>query len=144
MFNSKINKWCIFDEMTGLKIFSGKKILNKNIIIQNISFDDHMISNHPKFSEAENVVVYNCDKNYVYYYIKDDLFPKINNLYLISHPCEPAFFSRFNNSNQKIFLADYYKSYQSRWAPEKENLFIFNAESYHACRQNFVDEQVKI
>nr|URM61970.1 hypothetical protein [Mimivirus sp.] len=48
------------------------------------------VSHYPIFN-AETVFVDACDKNFVYFWIGKYMFPKIKNLYLASHPCEPCF-----------------------------------------------------
>lgn len=140
---NKINKWCLFNGMNHLRNFEGKNILNQNIIIKDVSFSDHQMCKHPQFLNAENVIITNCDKNYVYYYVDDYIFPKIDNLYLLSHPCDPKFFWRFRGQNHKVFLANYYKNYQSRWAPEKENLCLYNVDEFLELEKNFVYEDPK-
>jgi hypothetical protein len=35
------------------------------------------------------VIMDNCDKNFVYYWLDDRIFPRLSTFILASHPCEP-------------------------------------------------------
>jgi len=130
--------------MKNLRKYEGKIIVNKNIFISEILFEDHKIANHPLFLEAENVIVYNCDQFYVYNYVNENIFPKLNNLYLFSHPCGPRFFTRFNEPDHKIYLANFYDNYKLRWAPGKENLYIYDIDRFYDYERDLVYEDPKI
>lgn len=121
-------RWCVFSGMNELRKVAQKKVLNKNIIIKNIDFNDHQINNHPQFPNAENIIVDGCDKNYVYYYVDEFIFSKTNNLYLMSHPCDPKFFNRFTQDNQRVYLSDHYRNYKNRWASDNDNIILLNNE----------------
>lgn len=101
---------------------SSKVIFTERVIIRNMG--DLLMKNHPVFPVTKQVIVTECDKNYIYYHLSDTVFPNVSNVYLYSHPCEPVFFRRFNKPHQRILLSDVYKRYKNEWAPDNDNVII--------------------
>ncbi len=76
-----------------------------------------------KFNPLESVTFNNCNKNFIYYNMDPYIFPNTQYIYLNSHPCESTVFSRFYNTNTKIFVSSKYKIYKD-WAVRYKNVFF--------------------
>jgi hypothetical protein len=63
--------------------------------------DIHPYPKGPIF-DATTVHIADCDKNFVFYWLKHSTFPRIRQIYLASHPCEPEVFYRFPQANFPI------------------------------------------
>jgi hypothetical protein len=120
-----MSKYFLLNE-ANLYLLKSQIITNKHIIVQNIG--DICLHSHPIFPNAKEIIVRNCDKNYVYYHIDDRTFPNLKNLYLLSHPCEPSFFIRFTKPEQKILLSNHYKEYKERWAKNRTDVILIDPE----------------
>lgn len=112
--------------------------------LKNINIDDQLIvldkmgDIHPTqlkpIFNCTTLVVKNCDKNFVYYWINSNVFPNVKYIFLLSHPCEPTFFSQWYNIQHhsanritlNIFLAHYYAGYKNRWASEMNNVIVID------------------
>lgn len=109
------------------------KTINRNIVILKQMGDIHPTQHKPKFN-CETLILDQCNKNFVYYWLDSGIFPDVQNIFLLSHPCEPNIFSRWYNVQKyypnkivpNIFLAHYYERYKNRWANEMENVIIIN------------------
>lgn len=132
-----MNKYWIINDKN-IMSYINKRILNEYIIIEGIG--DICLEKHPKFINAREVYIMNCDKNYVYYHVDNSIFPKLKNLFLCSHPCEPIFFTRFNKENQRILLIDYYKNYKNRWCLRNDNVIVIDENSYNRSLNIIKDE----
>jgi hypothetical protein len=99
------------------------------IIVTKISF-----ITGPNFM-AENLYVYYCDKNFVYYWIGKHTFPNVKDL---SHPCKPQVLYR---DFEHFYLGDaYYRCYKDRWAANCDNI-VEEINRYKAERR--IDIQLK-
>lgn len=72
------------------------------------------------FNNCKKLSVISCNKNFVYYWIKPRYFPNLEELNLLSHPCEPAVFHRWskaanNNKTINFYLSHCYEQYKTRW-----------------------------
>ena len=76
------------------------------------------------FKEAETVVYNDCDKNFVYYWLKQSVLPSVKHVYLISHPCEPEVFYRWENTDVKIYVDKRWERYVNRLASKQPNIII--------------------
>lgn len=108
-----------------------KIVNNDTILIRNMG-DIHPEKNTMKLN-CETLVVDHCDKNFVYYWIKPSVFPKVRKIFLLSHPCEPFLFNIWYNLSRSensvvptIYLAEWYQRYKNRWANDMENVLIIN------------------
>lgn len=90
---------------------SGKTIKNSTIIIDHYR-DIHPFKDGPEFL-AEKAYIINCDGNFVYYWMRKRIFPKLKHVYLLSHPCEPAVLHR---DFAHIYLSSDLYRYKHRWA----------------------------
>lgn len=129
------NGWHSSDLWTNL---NNKRILNSTVILKGFG-DLHPYRNGPKFS-AETVYVYNCDKNFVYYWINRSTFPNVKKLYLLSHPCEPPV---LNQNIPEFYLEDgYYRRYKDRWASHNDNVKSVIASDVLEEIKTYEDEDV--
>lgn len=122
------------------------KTIQRNLVVIKHMGDIHPTSQKPKF-ECETLVLDQCDKNFVYYWLDSGVFPNVRNIFLLSHPCEPNVFSRWYNIQKyypsktipNIFLAHYYERYKNRWADDMDNVHIINDDDI-----KFLKDKLKI
>lgn len=82
---------------------AGKSIYNKIVVLQQMG-DIHPFNPTP-IVNCETLIVDGCDKNFVYYWVGNEFrgpkktFPKVKEIFLNSHPCEPN--TLFTLDNQK-------------------------------------------
>lgn len=74
------------------------------------------------FPDAKIVTMNHCDKNFVFAWLQPVVFPKVETIYLNSHPCEPQVFKRFPQA--KWYLLEEYKWYKNKWAADYNNVHI--------------------
>ena len=63
--------------------------------------------------ESPVVVINNCNKNFIYYWMKPSILTKVQTIYLGSHPCELAVLQRFSPETE-ILISDRFSRY-GRW-----------------------------
>ena len=63
------------------------KVLTERIVEINQCGNIHPYNNGPVFSVTTKVFLMNCDKNFIYYWLKTKTFPTVEDIYLFSHPC---------------------------------------------------------
>lgn len=136
-----MDKICKIVGSSSLRNLARKQVHNDIALIKNVGFENHKFINHPEFL-SKHIFVEGCDKNYVYYYVNHTNFPNLEELYLMSHPCEPNTLWRFYN--KKVYLSDFYKNYKKRWAPENENLIILSHDEMLNMLNSYKEEPVKI
>lgn len=117
----------------------GKKILNENIRLSDYG-DIYPFQNHVIFKNAKRLIVDNCDKNFVYYWIDKVVFPNLETLYLVSHPCESAV---LNRQIKTIFLHERYRRYKDRWS-RRNNITIVPEDFFVGLLNTFEDEDMAI
>jgi len=98
------------------------KSFNEPIVNLENCGDIHPFKDGPVFKRAHTLYINRCDKNFVYYWIEEKVFPSAKVIYLNSHPCDPRVFHRFKSAT--IFLNKRYQHYKERWAPNRENIVI--------------------
>lgn len=58
---------------------------------------------------CKTAIFFDCDKNFIYYWLTPRKFPNIEKIYLFSHPCDYSVYSRF--PKEKWFVSEHYKRY---------------------------------
>ncbi|AFX92945.1 hypothetical protein CE11_00919 [Megavirus courdo11] len=111
-----------------------------NRIVAFEGYRHESVSHYPIFN-AETVFVDACDKNFVYFWIGKYMFPKIKNLYLASHPCEPCFFTR---DFDKVYLLNDYSTYKNRWAKNLDHVQLIDSDTYRSLRDKLEPECIII
>lgn len=86
--------------------------------------DFNPIGNVPIFKNVTHLSYVQCDKNFVYYTIGITCFPKLEHLYICSHPCDPSTFRRYQNKAVTLYVSDHYRNYVERWATEMDNVKV--------------------
>ncbi len=84
---------------------------------------------HPKnlkFPDAESICFYRCDKNFVYYWMNKCAFPKLKQVDMLSHPCEPHVFRR----EIPIRLGSNWSHYM-RWVHENDPVDLMLSSDEH-------------
>jgi hypothetical protein len=89
------------------KSLFGKRVTNDVVLIKNMG-DLHRRRNRIVF-DAKKVYLYDCNKNFIFYWMDRDTFPNVKEIYLFSHPCENTTMHRFSSfssdsSDGKIVL----------------------------------------
>lgn len=100
-----------------------KRLLNAAVVLE------YMGDIHPEFQcriDAKRVLVKNCDKNFVYYWLKpQSTLADTTELYLNSHPCEGNVLWAWGNCpGKKLFLHEHYATYKERWAHDIDNVIV--------------------
>lgn len=105
---------------------AGKKVHTPLAIIRDMK--SLSSPNGPKCITTENVIMYDCDKNFVHRWANYVYFKDVKHFYLLSHPCDSVFFSCWHGRGTKVYVADYYKRYVNRWAPNPDDIHILSEE----------------
>lgn len=116
---------------------NGKLIKNSTVILQGFG-DIHPYHPGPKFN-AEKVYVYNCDKNFVFYWINEWRFPNLKELNLMSHPCEPCV---LRQNFPLINLSQDYLRYKRRWAEFHDNVVVKDTEEMRKDMDSHKNEDI--
>jgi hypothetical protein len=84
--------------------------------------DIHPFPNGPVIT-SETVVLDHCDKNFVFYWLKDRTFPSLKKLVLASHPCEPAIvYWMAERKDVEILVHEHWWRYIPRWSPLRNDV----------------------
>ena len=115
---------------------AGKKVLNKNILFSQCGDIHPGKENGPiLFKNVEKLFVIDCNKNFVYYWIKNKpRYPNLLELYIKSHPCEAGSF--FDLDDVKIYLDSSYGDYKNRYFPSRANIVV--------AGNNLINEKLKL
>jgi hypothetical protein len=122
----------------GLNILRGFKLYYPTVIFENCNIDDREIgfANQrvnpvmrptPCFPNTTKVIVHDCSTLFTHDWIKRAIFPKLETVYLNSHPSGPMVLWRFRKitEDQKIlvnlYLHDDYKKYKDKWGHFKQD-----------------------
>ena len=99
--------------------------------------DIHPSHDYNTYPETKTIFANNCDKNFVYYWMyKSHIFPKVENLYLNSHPCESVMFSRWSDIN--VYLIEHYRyMFGFDWAKESSRIKIIKQKDYQALLASY-------
>lgn len=101
----------------------GHALLNPAVVLEGMG-DIHPYSGGPVFS-ARDVLVLDCDKNWVYYWLGRRTFPAATRIWLWSHPCEPCVLAAWAGRPEvTLTLAGRYDRYKARWAPGATNIRV--------------------
>lgn len=103
----------------------GKKIHNKSVILTKYG-DIHPFADGPVFA-CNNLVLDECDKNFLAYWLNKTTFPNAKNIYIKSHPCDRYV---LNHEFEKVYLHEQYKRYKDRWWPLLDNISVINDGDY--------------
>lgn len=93
-----------------------------NILI--IGMPDFHPLNGPIFLNCNKLILHQCDKNFVYYWLRKYYFPKLEYVYCNSHPCGPAVLNRMKHENINLVLSKHYSSFKNKWACNNSNITI--------------------
>lgn len=118
---------------TGVRSLAGKHITHSWLIFNQVH--DIFLPKPLPLIESSSIIFNSCDKNFVYYALHPEFFPKLQKVYLASHPCESDVFRRFRNLDIEINLIDNLRGYKSRWANDMKNVkLISNEELKHIMK----------
>ena len=117
--------------------FGGKVFDQKTVYIKDAG------NIHPKMDgrvfKCDTLIVDQCNKNFVYYWIHSYYFINVKNIFLFSHPAEPAFFRRWEGKSN-IFLSENNLIYKNRWAAKMDNVTVID----NNIKQQILDKIDKI
>lgn len=91
---------------------------NVNIVIFKNCGDIHPFSPAPSFPNARVVVFDLCDKNFTYYWLRPEHFPKARTYYVLSHPANYGLQYRFNDTHDIYVPVKYTIGYDNYWCDE--------------------------
>lgn len=77
----------------------------------------------PVFEKARTIRIEKCNKNFVFYWCRESVFPNVTTVYLDSHPCEPCVLWRWGEDTT-IWLGRRHEHYKRRWAKDREQVKI--------------------
>lgn len=128
----------------------GKTIKNKNVILSRYG-DIHPRFDGPIF-ECETLFLDCCDKNFLAYWLTRNIFPKVQKLYLGSHPCdfytlilssnENGIYKRVSKFNEIFLTEDYYRHYKARWWPDIDNIESITKSDYEKEMASYECEEM--
>lgn len=113
-----------FEKLRGL-------VLNENFVcvesIGNIGpFNDGPIIN------CKTLILNDCDKNFIYHWNNRKTFPIVENIFLLSHPCEYDVFHRWGEQPQvNIFISPQYQRYIDKWAHNVKNIYLLSQNDHN-------------
>lgn len=101
------------------KLTESEKLFKNYKLFPNYGYNDFRCG-YPK---AKNVIVYASNKNHMYYTLcgVHGKFPSLQNLFIASHPCEPAADYLFPTVNDDSRVIDPRKEYELKY-----NIFILD------------------
>ena len=74
----------------------------------------HLFEKRPRFF-SDTVILSENDKNFIYYWLRQDNFPLVKRIVLDSHPCAPEVLDRFANLPVEMYVSDSWGAYVNRW-----------------------------
>ncbi len=84
--------------MCVLKLVGHWDTLKGRTFTEEVVFVRHVagvaFSNGPVFTNCTMLIIDQCDKNFVYYWLDRATFPQVTKVYLNSHPCNWSVFKR--------------------------------------------------
>ena len=127
-------------------VVNSNGILNSGLEIRNCG-DIHPFNHKPNiFSNVKTLFVKeNVDKNFVYYWLNNNTFPSVKNIYLMAHPCDYPVLRRFRYggvSTAKIFLEESYQRYKNRWASDLDNVILMSRNEIYEIRDGYKEEEL--
>lgn len=118
-----------------LSKFDGNSIYNEIVEIK--SCNAHINCQFPVFENAHTVFFTQCDKNFMYYWLYPQNFPKLKILYIDGDPCEKTIYYRFDDID--IYWIDvYYNIYKHRWAQTDERIKSISRELIENVKQKLL------
>lgn len=115
----------------------GKIITNPTVTLLRFG-DIHPFIPRPVFL-ATKVFVDDCDKNFVYYWINKNTFPKLEELHLMSHPCEPEV---LQTKDYTTYLSDYFINHKYRWAANNNKVIVLKHQHMEADMYSHDPEEI--
>ena len=109
----------------------GKTIKNQNVILSSYN-DIQPFTNSPIFL-CDNLIIYKCDVDFVYYWINKRTFPNAKRIYLDSPPYDLQY------DYDYIYLHEKHKQYRE-WF---KNIVIVDDESYKQLLNNYENEPLQ-
>jgi len=86
---------------------------------------------HPTFAcrvQARDVLVHECDKNFVFYWCTPRTLIGTERLFLNAHPCEQSLLSTWGaHPDRVLFLHERWAAYKDRWAADIPNVIVLPA-----------------
>lgn len=115
-----------------------RKCLNRVIVLED-GFDDVL---GDMFPHAHTVIFDKCDKNFVYYNLTRDRFPRLDNAILNSHPCEPCVLRRFYEKPHLVYqlTPHYYDLFEKRYE-RVDNIQKIEKDEYYDLLKSFEYEE---
>jgi len=112
--------------VNGTKKFNSLLKLNstyecKNLIIKNVNLTYSKNNNELIPVSCDSLYLIDCDKNFVYYWIKH--FNINYNVMLFTHPCDPFVIQYLMKEKYNIYLSDRYYKYARSYS-NYEKLYI--------------------
>lgn len=89
----------------------GKRVLNEAVVLRGLG-DIHPYHPSPVFDATTLFVEAGVDKNFVYYWVRPHVFPRLQTLYLGASPCEGVPMTAWEQGAVSLFLA---KRHQGVW-----------------------------
>jgi len=134
------NNIAIIEGYNNWDLLKYKNVHNKVIQIINVAY----IASHegyPIFINAETIFLSRCDKNFVFYWLNKNIFPKVKNIYLFSHPCDPEVFYRFEDVI--IYLEDYFWNiYKNLWAYDVPSIISIKEDELFNILKSYNQELI--
>lgn len=115
----------------------GKTIYNKNVVLSRYG-DIHGFPEGPVF-KCENLVLDQCDKNFLCYWLHKQTFPNVKQIFIGSHPCDHYVLPR---NFQEIHLHERFKRYKDRWWSHLDNIKTIFDSDYNKILESYDNEEI--
>jgi hypothetical protein len=128
-----------------------KTIKNKNVILSRYG-DIHPFKNGPIF-ECDTLFLQCCDKNFLAYWLGHTTFPKLQKLYVDSHPCdsytlcdyvhlENGDLKKISAYNEIYLTENFYKHYKNRWWSDIDNIKSITFSDFEKEMKKYESEEL--
>lgn len=123
---------------TDWKELQGKIISNKNVILTRYG-DIYPFINVPIF-ECENLIIDECDKNFIAYWLNKQIFPNVRKVYIASCISDPHVLRETNF--QEIYLHECNFPYKEKWWSNFNNIKLINDTDYQKIVNSYTNEEM--
>lgn len=89
--------------------------------------DVFSIGESPRILNCNTLFIVRCDKNFPYRHLGWKC--KINEIYFLSHPCEPSLLTKtYDGIQLEVHIAYRYEKCKHRWAPNDDKVKLISME----------------
>ena len=133
------------------KDMTNKTIKNQNVILSRYG-DIYPFKNGPIF-ECDTLFLDCCDKNFLAYWLTRNTFPKLQKLYVGSHPCHGYTlcelmplkndeYKKISAYNEIYVIETFYNYYKNRWWSDIDNIKSITDSDFKKEMESYDSEEL--